>query len=348
MVLLVPRHHSIPSAGHSVVPGKRQLRRMPVAPQEHVYIAAIPSRLLPIQHPRYGGLVRLAPLSRLRLPLRSHPQCQQQDQRQTSNHQAIALRHRRSPSSRSTEHRSLAETPQAPHGTARAEHQAAQRKSRDTCARTRWQGQVSEYDGSEDASLGAESRSERRIFLAADQAADLGVAGPRSDDGENGAEPCARRGAGSLSRAGHHDRALRSGGFPVAAEFADDSDGELFCVSLADCAAHSVFPGGRKIVWRTTPAAVRRADFDDGTRQFLGRDAIFMDHNLARGTGVVFDCASVCSAALCDFDTDFAASSKESESRRMSKNLLQDLENFFVAFERRNEIGASKLRARPG
>src|SRR5580700_1344201 len=129
---------------------------MPVALQERVHIAAIPSRLLPIQHPRNCALIRLASLSRLRLAPRSRPRCKQQDERQTSNHQAITLRHRRSPSQRSTEHRSLAETPQARHGTAGAAHEAGQKK------------QVSEYDGSEDASLGAESRSERRIFLAED------------------------------------------------------------------------------------------------------------------------------------------------------------------------------------
>ena len=32
----------------------------------------------------------------------------------------------------------------------------------------------------------------------------------------------------------------------------------------------------------------------------------------------------------------------------MKQGLLQDVENFFVAFERRNQIGASKFGARPG
>src|SRR5713101_4705436 len=46
IILLVSRQHPVPAARHAAAPGKRQLRRMPVAFQEGVDVGAIPGGLL--------------------------------------------------------------------------------------------------------------------------------------------------------------------------------------------------------------------------------------------------------------------------------------------------------------
>src|SRR5580704_2773751 len=94
IILLVARHHAIPPARDSVAPGKRQLRRMPVAHQERVHVSAIPSSLLRVQHRCYRSLVRVAPLSSFRLPPDSHAQRKQQHQ---CRNQSNALSHQCSP-----------------------------------------------------------------------------------------------------------------------------------------------------------------------------------------------------------------------------------------------------------
>ena len=94
---------------------------------------------------------------------------------------------------------------------------------------------------------------------------------------------------GVFPRARNHHGALRARGIPLAAEFAGDSNRELFCVPVADCAADSIFSRGRKTVWRAALAAVRSTDSGSGSREFLGRYPIFVDDCLARGGGVVLD-----------------------------------------------------------
>ncbi len=71
---------------------------------------------------------------------------------------------------------------------------------------------------------------------------------------------------GVFPAVGDDHGALRAGCAHLAAEFAGDSDRELFCVSVADCIADSVFSRRRTIVWRAAFAVVAGSDFDSGAR----------------------------------------------------------------------------------
>jgi len=166
---------------------------------------------------------------------------------------------------------------------------------------------LSEYHYREDALRGTGWQREGRLFSPADRAADCRFAAPRRDAGKNGAKPRARRGAGSVSCDGNHDGALRARGFRLAAEFAGGSDCELFCVPVTDCVAHSIFSRGRKAVRCATSAAFRHADFGYGSCQFLGRNAILVDDDVARDCRLVFGGADFCGIGLRDSCAAFAA-----------------------------------------
>jgi len=178
------------------------------------------------------------------------------------------------------------------------------------------QAHLGEYHYSEDAWRGAGSWCERRFFSAADCAAGRRPAAPGRDAGKNGAEPRARRGAGSISRAGNHDCALRTRSLYLEAEFTGDSDRQLFCVSAADCLADSFFPVGRKSLRRAPSAAFRRTDFGNGARQFLGRDSISMDDGVACGSCLVFDRSNFRSVSIRDSVAAFKAHGEKDTARK--------------------------------
>jgi uncharacterized protein (DUF2062 family) len=83
--------------------------------------------------------------------------------------------------------------------------------------------------------------------------------------------------------------------------------------------------------------------------------AISVDDRLARGVGVVLDRPVVCGIGLCGSGSDAAAFSEKDingkgdrlKSVPLTKNRLQDVEDFFVAFERRNQIRAGEFGAGP-
>jgi hypothetical protein len=169
--------------------------------------------------------------------------------------------------------------------------------------------------GDQDPLRGAEWRNGTRILSSAD-AANCRVAAARRHAGKNGAEPRTRHRAGSVSGAGDDDGALRARGPRVAAEFAGNSNCELLCVPLADRAAHSVFSRRRETVRRSTLAVVGNAHFGDGARKFLGRHAIFMDHDLARSSSLVLDRAAVCGIGVYDSCAVVAASAGNNTARK--------------------------------
>jgi len=209
---------------------------------------------------------------------------------------------------------------------------------------------LAEYHGGEDALRGKRCRRERELLLATDRAADCRVATARRDTGKNGVKSRARRGAGSVSSSRDDDRALCARGIPLAAKFAGDSNRELFCVPITDCPAHSFFPRGREAIWCAAFAAFRVADCCGRAPQFLGRYAIPMDDDLACGSGMVPDRSAFCGIGVCGSASGLAARGQKDIKREgdrlksaplTKKNWLEDVKDFFVAFERWNEIGAS-------
>jgi hypothetical protein len=164
-----------------------------------------------------------------------------------------------------------------------------------------------EYHGSEDVLRGKRCRWERELLLATDCATDCRVATARCDTGKNGVKPGARRGPGSVSSSGDDHGALRARGIPLEAEFASDSDRELFRVPVTDRPAHSFFPRGRKTIWCAAFGAFRVADCRSRAPQFLGRYAIPMDDDLACGGGVVPDRSAFCGIGVCGSASGLAA-----------------------------------------
>jgi hypothetical protein len=151
--------------------------------------------------------------------------------------------------------------------------------------------------------------------LAANWAADRRAFAPGSDAGKDGAESGAWRRLGSVPCLGNDDGALRVGCVCVAAEFAGDSDRKLFCLSVADCAAHSIFFRGRETIRCAASTAVGRPDFGRSAREFLGRHSILVDDDMARDGCVVFGRTCVCGIGICGSGSGLATCGEKDSER---------------------------------
>lgn len=202
---------------------------------------------------------------------------------------------------------------------------------------------LGEYHRNEDELRGAGQRDERGIFSAQDCAADFGFAASGRYSGKNGIESGSGCGHWRVPSAGYDDGALRAGGFYLAAEFAGDSDRELFRVPGAACADHSLLSRGRDLIWRAALATLGVAGCGHGTGEFLGSNSSFVDDDLARHDCVVLGGAGVCGNGLCAARADLAASDAtggKGKSDRLKsvppQRALENVEDFFVALEGRN------------
>src|SRR6266852_864530 len=117
VIPFVSCHHPIPSACNPAAPGKRQLRRMPIAHQKRVDVPAIPCGLLRAQYRPYRCSVGLVPAAwHSRLCPREYPSEHEQSRRRGYQQPASPLFHCQPPLSTPIpmEHKRAPSTLQSP------------------------------------------------------------------------------------------------------------------------------------------------------------------------------------------------------------------------------------------
>jgi hypothetical protein len=191
---------------------------------------------------------------------------------------------------------------------------------------------------------GAGQHKKRRLSSAQDCTAGLGVAASGCHAGKDGAESGAA--IGVFPALGTTTALCALVAFIWRLNLPAIQIMNYFVYPIQLALILPFFSRGRDFIWRAALAARGVAGCGNGSRELVGLNAVSMDDDLACHGCMVFGGAAICGTGLCAARADLAAWS-EADGKRQKRQTdiwptckqempLENIEDFFVAFERRN------------